>query len=401
MSKVRIDNLDALGNKLSREFGLVTGRLGLVEFTKKEDMALGILEKKMAEAGLEDLFTPAELLKEYRDIILEYDCQTENDYRHIARPGRGFRLGKLQREQVWNIIQAYEAELHGLGYKHLGRFYNELVHFLRDHPEKAPFRHIVADEIQDLGLIKLRMLRALAPEAPNDLFLVGDPLQKIYPGNTIFNKANIEIRGKRSRKLKINYRTTEQIRQFALQPIAQLDFQDFDGEIARQDEYISLRSGTIPGYQLFEDAEAEQEWLLEKIQAYTAPDAVDRVAHSEIAVACPRSKMLNGLVNAFHTAKVPYYKFSGSKSSGNLDGVVLSTMHNLKGHEYKIVFLTGISADTYPGRPTGYHDWSEEESEVYDKRRAALLYVACSRAVWRLHLSGVGERCGMYELSFA
>jgi len=397
MGRIRVDNLDALANKLSREFGLVEGRLGLVEFTRKKDMALGLLENKIYEAGLQDAFSPEALMKEYRDVILEYDCQSEADYRHVQRAGQGYRLGKQQRAQIWGIIQAYEAELHEMGYKHLGKFYNELVHYLRGNPGNVPFRHIVADEIQDLGLVKLRMLRALAPEAPNDLFLVGDPLQKIYSGHTVFNKARIEVRGKRSRKLKINYRTTEQIRRYALQPIAHLDFEDFDGEQARKDGYISLRSGAEPTYQLFDSAESELEWLLEKVRAYTAPDAPDTVLPSEIVVAVPRSKMLNGLASAFHESGLSYLKFSGSKTTGDRKGVVLSTMHNLKGHEYKIVFLTGLSADTYPGRPSGSINWTEEEVAAYNKERAALLYVACSRAVWRLYLSGVGDGCGMVE----
>ncbi|MCB9304844.1 MAG: DEAD/DEAH box helicase [Lewinellaceae bacterium] len=395
MTQVRVANLDALGNQLAREFGLVAGRLGLVEFTQKEDLALGIMENKIFEAGLQEQFSPQEMLKEYRDIILEYDCETESDYRHVARTGRGFRLGKVQRAQIWAAVQAYEAELHGLGYKHLGRFYNELVHFLRSNPDKVPFRHVVADEIQDLGLVKLRMLRALAPAVRNDLFLVGDPLQKIYPGDTNFSKARIEVRGRRSRKLKINYRTTEQIRRYALQPILQLDFEDFDGELARKDGYISLRSGAVPSYELFDATEKEMEWVLEKVRAYTGAEAVDPVRPSEIAVACARSKTLKDWTSAFHQAGVPYYQFSGIAGKGNREGVVLSTMHSLKGHEYKIVFLTGISEDTYPGRPTGYQEWPAELLAEHDKRQAALLYVACSRAVWRLHLSGVGKGCGM------
>jgi hypothetical protein len=393
MSQVRIDNLDALANKLSRQFGLVEGRLGLVEFTRKEDMARGLLENKIYEAGLQDAFSPEALMKEYRDVILEYDCQSEADYRHVQRAGQGYRLGKQQRAQIWAVVEAYEAELHGMGYKHLGKFYNELVHYLRANPDQVPFRHIVADEIQDLGLIKLRMLRALAPDTSDDLFLAGDPLQKIYSGHTIFNKARIEVRGKRSRKLKINYRTTEQIRRYALQPIANLDFEDFDGEQARKDGYISLRSGAEPAYNLFGTTEEEMEWLLDKIRTYTDANTPDHVLHAEIVVAVPKSKQLNGLASIFHQSGVPYLKFSGSKTTGDRNGVVLSTMHNLKGHEYKIVFLTGLSADTYPGLPSGAINWTEEELAAYHKQRAALLYVACSRAVWRLHLSGVGEGC--------
>lgn len=393
MSKVRVANLDSLGNQLAREFGLITGRLGLVEFTGKTDLAEEVMGKAAAAAGLSGHFSAATLLREYTDVILEYDCETISDYRNVLRQGQETRLGKRQREAIWQAVRHYELELEEMGYMHLGRFYNDLVRHLRAHPEKTPFRHVVADEIQDLGLIKLRMLRALVPVAPNDLFLAGDPLQKIYPGQTIFNKARIEVRGKRSRRLRINYRTTEQIRRYALLPIRQLDFADFDGQITPKEGDISLRSGAMPGYERFDSTEQEMEWVLEKVRRYIEAKDSDPVHPPEIAVACARSKVLNDWVNAFHEAGVPYYKFSGKSSKGDRDGVVLSTMHRLKGHEYKIVFLTGISEDTYPGRPSDSEDWTTDQLALFEKQRAALLYVACSRAVWKLHISGVGEAC--------
>jgi superfamily I DNA/RNA helicase len=397
MAMVRITNLDSLTSSLSREYGLLSGRVGLLEFSGKIHVAEGLMENLIFEAGLHEQYSPQEALREYIDIVLEYDCKSLREYRNIIRHGRGFRLGKRQREEIWKVLQEYEDKLDELGYRHVGQLYNDLARFLNEHPEKRTFRHVIADEVQDLGLIKLRLLRALAPEGNNDLFLVGDPLQKIYPGDTNFSKAGIAIRGKRSRKLRINYRTTEQIRRYALQPILSLDFRDFDGEEARKDGYISLRSGAIPTYRLFPSHEEETAWVLAQVAKYLEGEGGEPVHPFEVAISCLRSQQLGDLGKAFHNAKLPYYQSAGKKSKGDPKGVVLSTMHNLKGHEYKIVFLTGISADTYPGRPRGHQEWSEEHLAEYDKERAALLYVACSRAVWNLHLSGVGEGCGMVE----
>lgn len=394
MDRVRVTNLDALANQLARELGLIQGRVGIVEFVQSA-FPQEKLELLAFEAGLNALLPLSQLLTEYTEVILEHDCQSLSDYQQVQRSGRGFRLGSQQRTAVWDVLQQYQAALHEKGYMHQGWLYNALARHLRDNPALAPFRHIVADEIQDLGLVKLRLLRALAPPAPNDLFLAGDPLQKIYAGQTIFNKARIEVRGKRSRKLKINYRTTEQIRRYALRPIAALEFEDFDGGPAGQDGYISLRSGAEPAYERFESPAAEHEWLLDKVQAYLSPESPDSLRPSEIAVAVPKSKLLNDLAKAFHQAGIPYYKSAGSKSTGDRQGVLLSTMHGLKGHEYKIVFLTAISAATYPAQPSTTDGWAEEDFAAYHKQQAALLYVACSRAVWRLYVSGVGEGCGM------
>lgn len=395
MSKIRVTNLDKLVNQLAREYGILSGRVGILEYTDKQDVAEGILENLLFQAGLFDQMSGKDILDEYTEIVLGYDCQSLSDYQQVQRTGRGFRLGSKQREAIWKVLQQYEEKLSEMGYQHLGRLYNNVSSYLDTHPEKRPFRHVVADEIQDLGLIKLRLLRALAPHDDNDLFLVGDPLQKIYSGITNFSKVRIHIRGKRSRKLKINYRTTEQIRRQALRPILDLDFEDFDGEQARKDGYISLRQGAKPTYDLFGEQDKELEAIFERIKSYTDPEATDTVAPSEIAIGCLRTRNVNELAKIIHATDIPYRKVRGSRSEGDQNGVVLSTLHNLKGHEYKIVFLTGISAETFPSRPNGYQEWSADRLAEFDRAQAALLYVACSRAIWRLHVSGVGEECGM------
>ena len=48
------------------------------------------------------------------------------------------------------------------------------------------------------------------------MFLVGDPLQRIYRGNVVFSQAGINVRGRRSERLRLNYRTTDAIRRRAV-----------------------------------------------------------------------------------------------------------------------------------------------------------------------------------------
>lgn len=391
MSQIRVVNLDKLVNQLARKYNLISGRVGILEFTNKQEMSKGVLENLLYDAGLFEQYSGKEMLTEYEEVVLAYNCQSLTDYQNVLRTGRGFRLGSDQRSLIWEVLQNYENALADFGYFHLGKIYNDASNYLNTNPQNKPFRHIVADEIQDLGLVKLRFLRALAPEAADDLFLVGDPLQKIYPGTTTFSKVRIHIRGKRSRKLKINYRTTEQIRQFALLPVLPLDIEDFDGEAADKRAYISLRSGEQPEYQLYDTPEMEVEQVTQQIQHYLKSEDTKQIAPSEIAIACPRNRQLDELVKHFHQLKIPYFKFSGSKSKGDRNGIVLSTMHNLKGHEYKAVFLLHIDAEHYPTRPTGYQSWTQEELELHDRHQAALLYVASSRAITRLHVSGVGK----------
>src|SRR5436305_2280547 len=79
---------------------------------------------------------------------------------------------------------------------------------------KLPYRAVLVDEAQDFHAEEWRLIRALVPEGPNELFLVGDAHQRIYGRKVVLAQCGISIQG-RSSRLRINYRTTEQIRAWA------------------------------------------------------------------------------------------------------------------------------------------------------------------------------------------
>ncbi|MFW8695938.1 UvrD-helicase domain-containing protein, partial [Mesorhizobium japonicum] len=73
---------------------------------------------------------------------------------------------------------------------------------------------MVIDEGQDISAAAFALIRAAVPPADNDLFIVGDAHQRIYRHKVVLSRVGIEVRG-RSRSLRINYRTTDEIRQWA------------------------------------------------------------------------------------------------------------------------------------------------------------------------------------------
>jgi superfamily I DNA/RNA helicase len=91
---------------------------------------------------------------------------------------------------------------------------------------------VLVDELQDFGLEALRLIRALSPIEEglgNPLCVVGDGHQRIYNRVPIpLSRAGIDVRG-RSRRLKINYRTSEQIRQWAQGLLEGVEVDDLDG----------------------------------------------------------------------------------------------------------------------------------------------------------------------------
>jgi len=399
MSSVRVNNLDAQAMQLAKEFGLLPSNGYLLEWARKWELAEELLQKRLEEHGLQDEFSAKDLQREYIQVLEEQNIRDFVTYRHAERRGQGTKLGVRQREQIWRALQGYPEELLQRGYRHEANLYNALTNYLLEHPEARIYRHVVADEIQDFSMPKLRLLRALVAPAANDLFLVGDPYQKIYRGTTNFKRAGIAIQGVRSKHLRINYRTTDEIGRTAMATLQDRSFQGFDGAAAQPLELRSLRRGVPPTYELFEAEEAEHRALLQRLQVYLSEDFADELEPREIAVAAHSKQELETLAKQLHEADQPYYLSRGpAKSKGDPSGIQLSTLHNLKGHEYKVVFLFNISADTYPGNPKNRERWSEDKWQRYLNQRAALLYVSCSRAVLRLHLSGVGEPCTWIRL---
>jgi superfamily I DNA/RNA helicase len=120
----------------------------------------------------------------------------------------------------------------------------------------------VVDEAQDLDLASFFLLCALVGEArANDLFIVGDPHQRIYGMPVVLSRSGIDIRG-RSKKLRINYRTTEETRAWATAVLHGVAFDDLDGGSDSASDYRSLLHGDAPLVQGFEDPADEQRFLL-------------------------------------------------------------------------------------------------------------------------------------------
>ena len=101
------------------------------------------------------------------------------------------------------------------------------------------------DEAQDMGMQAFKLIRALldADEENPFLFIVGDAHQRIYKQKVVLSHCGINIRG-RGRKLKINYRTTDENRRWAVGLLKGIAFDDLDGGTDDLKGYRSLLHGT-------------------------------------------------------------------------------------------------------------------------------------------------------------
>lgn len=101
-----------------------------------------------------------------------------------------------------------------------------------------------------MGSEAFRLLRAFIPlddsrADTNSLFIVGDGHQRIDGRRVVLGRCGIQARG-RSRKLRINYRTSDEIRRWALSILDGVDIDDLDNGRDDARGYRSLFHGPSP-----------------------------------------------------------------------------------------------------------------------------------------------------------
>ena len=337
------------------------------------------------------------LYNEYIDIIVYYGNKDVKQYMMQPRVGRTKALSRKQRIEIWKLVEKYVALKQERRVVDRLELFNDTTNYLNEN-NIHPYTNVIADEFQDFSNPELRFLRALVSEGENDLFLVGDPMQRIYTGRKMnFGAAGINVRGVRSKKLKINYRTTEPIKRVAVSVIKGIDFDDMDGGKESAKGYVSLiHNGEAPLYKMVDDANAEVEQVVEWMKECLDND----IKLFEICIAAPNMQLLKDLQSRLHHDGTEYRVLKGAQKQGNTNGVDLCTFHSLKGLEYRVIILIGVNERNLPskvkdGIPFSGMDKVAQKEFLSSKR--SLLYVAITRARQLVFMTGFGERCGLLD----
>lgn len=191
--------------------------------------------------------------EELEKIVLAQGVATRDDYRLAKRTGRTTVLNRSKRDAIWPVFEEYRAQLASRKLKEVDDAYRDAAKLLHDKPQT--YYAVIVDETQDFGPQALRLLRAMVAPAPNDLFFVGDGHQRIYTRHRASMTAcGIDIRG-RSRKLYLNYRTTEEIRKAAVAALEGCEVDDLDEGSDEVRRYKSLSHGPVPQTMTFDHME--------------------------------------------------------------------------------------------------------------------------------------------------
>jgi len=377
---VVIQNFDKLVIELAKnpEFQVIDSSDGMINSSQELELWKEVIEYTPTK------FDEKFLQGEYNDVILENSVESVDQYFKASRTGRSVRIGRKDKQEIWGLIEDF-IKVKGQNHTKL-ELCQKLISFFDSKVDK-PFSHLICDEVQDFSNLELSLMRKLIEEKPNDLFFVGDPFQNIYGRKVNFSKSGINVRGRRSRKLKVNYRTTEEIKKKAINVISAESYDNFDGEEESKAGYVSLMHGTQPSYQIFETLEEEDQFVISQVLELLKDE---RIEAREICLSGRTNKVVDQLKKLLNENNVKAQDISSSKESNS--AVRVSTFHNLKGHEFKHLFVCGVSKDEVPFRHPEFDNYNELEMKQYLKQERSLYYVVFSRAIQNLWITGVGEK---------
>lgn len=325
------------------------------------------------------------LSQEYRHVVLAQNLTRLAEYEACERKGRGSALPTSQRPAVWRTIEAFKEHLHADGIRTWLQTCAEAADLLE---ETGPlYRHIVVDEAQDLHPAQWRLLRAAVPVRPDDLFIAGDPHQRIYDSRVSLKELGIKVAG-RSTKMRRNYRSTHEILSWSTallmgRTIAQLEDEDRNESLLG---YRSALHGSGPTVHAAESEEAELDALAERVRSWSESG----VKLSEIGVSTRFNKTCETAIERLRQTGIDAVKLRSDKPA-DTDAVRVGTMHSFKGLEFRCVAVIGVhdQALPFPRALTPVDvDRLQYETDLMSER--CLLFVACTRARDSLYVSWSG-----------
>jgi len=340
---------------------------------------------------LPDKLTEAFVKAEWEQIIQAKGLDDLNSYLKVSRVGRGTPLNRAKRKDLWNIFGLYRAKLLQSGLVERDDVYREAIPLLQGEPGKQGYAAVIVDEAQDMGEQAFKLIRALIPESLNgdkdSIFIVGDAHQRIYNRRASMSACGINIVG-RSRKLRLNYRTTHEIRAWAVSILRDVHVDDLNDGEDTLDGYASIEQGFAPqlsGYGSdVEELNALMQWVSE------LPS--DKIRDSEIGVLAFTNKQLKLIQEQFSKAGVESLILTDGKADDQKSaGIRLCTMHRAKGLEFKAVAIPFMSSVQFPPKWLLDKAIDEADREDTEVKFKSLLHVAATRAKAFLRVSWSGE----------
>jgi hypothetical protein len=360
------------------------GRCVFVEFWGEprivDEATLRRMVREAAAAVPDHRSTEAFLLAEWNDVVDAWGLRTWEEYRDVQRLGRKTRLNEKQRRAMWSVFERMLEQLSQDVRLTRAGVFERAAEGLKSKP--GPYQYAVVDESQDLSVSQVRFLGALAGGRVDGLFFAGDLGQRIFQMPFSWKSLGVDIRG-RSHTLRVNYRTSHQIRRQSDRLLPSV-VSDVDGVTENRKGTVSVFNGPEPDVYVASDVGREiariAEWIRERISSGLGPE--------QIGVFVRSPHQISRAERAVRMAGCEAVQLDSGVEP--IDGkVAIATMHLAKGLEFRAVAVAAVDEGVVPleERIEAVTDDADLE-EVYTTERH-LLYVACTRARDALLISGV------------
>jgi UvrD-like helicase C-terminal domain/UvrD/REP helicase N-terminal domain len=371
--RIEVDSIGAVGERLYR------AHAGEPHLASREVIASCLTEA--SDAAPSHGFSPQFLLSEWEQVVDAWQLHTWDDYRDVRRLGRKTGLPEGQRAILWSIFERVSERLSREGLVTEYSVFNRLSELLRQHAGR-PYDFVVVDEAQDMGVAHVRFFATVAGNSPNALFFAGDLGQRIFQQPFSWRALGVDIRG-RSRTLRVNYRTSHQIRQSA-DRLLDPEQTDADGIVENRSGTISVFNGALPAIRVLDNEDAE----VEAVAAWVKGLVSEGVVPNELGVFVRSNHEIERAVCAVKSAGLASAVLDENVRSSR-GTVLVGTMHLAKGLEFRAVVVMACDDEVLPSqkRIDTIGD-SADLDDVYKTERH-LLYVACTRARDHLLVSGV------------
>ncbi len=346
----------------------------------------------MATAPDDPAFPLSFYREEWENVLQPQEVNTFADYCQASRKGRGVPLNRKTRKAIWPVFEEYRLQLNKHGWREPDDAMRDARNILQSQNISLPYSSIVVDEAQDMGVQAFKLLRQVVPERANDLFIVGDGHQRIYRHKVVLGRCGIKIVG-RSRKLRVNYRTTEETRRWATGVLEGVSIDDLDEGQDNEKGTTSLLRGKEPLIKNFDSFDHECQFL--------ADLAREKEQLGDLSTTCLVARThsrLNQYAQALQQKGVAVYPIKTSAAEDrNAHGIRLATMHRVKGLEFETIIIAGAKEGDMPLRIALETTDDDAEREDRELRERALFYVAATRAKKEVVVTSFGQKSVFLE----
>lgn len=377
LEKIEVVNLDALAARILSSARSSSPR---PDFTgaKTQDLWQDALSSHSHGTELSD----EQVRREWDYVVQPQGIRNLPDYVRASRIGMGTRLSRPQRKELWPIFEEYFTLMKEAFVCEPIDVIRQARQLLEEQKHPLHYRAVIVDEAQDFSAEAFKLIRAIIPpikaELGNDLFIVGDGHQRLYGHRVVLGHCGINIRG-RGKRLRINYRTSEETRRWAVSLLEGCSIDDLDGGEDSQQGYRSLFHGEEPVISPAADENGQTVIITEHIDGLVNQGA----SVSSICIVARKNSQLQPIADWLAAKDHPTHKLEREGDQPNVPGIRLATMHRVKGIEFDHLIVSHLDESSWKR-------FLEKDKSLPVSERS-LIYVAATRARKSLFLTSAGK----------